>query len=57
MKRIYTILLASILCLSNQQCNEIDYSDEKFDTLIDRKLALLKYAKQAKVQERRERSI
>lgn len=38
-----------IVVLALQQaCNkEIDYSDEPFDTLIDRKLALLYYAKKA----------
>jgi hypothetical protein len=47
MKRIYTLIILIILCLSNQACTEEDYSDEKFETSIDQKLALLKYAKQA----------
>lgn len=42
------ILLLSILLLRHQEFYGIDYSDEKFDTIIDRKLALLKYAKKAK---------
>jgi hypothetical protein len=47
MRKLYIMLLGSMMCLSNQQCNEIDYSDEKFESYSDQQLALTYYAKKA----------
>jgi hypothetical protein len=61
MKKIYiifsTIMLLLSLLLSFQPVyGKEDYTDEKFDTIIDRQLALLKYAKQAKESKGKKRA-
>lgn len=55
MRKLYTMLLVSMLCLSNQQCNEIDYSNEKFESYSDQQLALEYYAKQAYISKGKKR--
>lgn len=52
------VLLLSLSLLFQPVYGKEDYADEKFDTIIDRKLALLKYAKAAAESTgKRERSI